>query len=398
MVSAKPRIAVMPAGLFQIPAIRDAQDMGFDVVAFDGNPNAPGLKLANFPQAVNPMDVEHVTAIARAHAVKGVVCVANDPCIVPASRVCDALSLPGLSPDRAMLMRDKARVRERLRNSLPQYGPRFCIVNGPRGLPRVSHECGWPAVLKPCLASGSKGVCIVRSEAELENAYRYTAQFAKEERVLAEEMLTGQEVSVEGIVASGVARIAAITDKVTTPPPYCVEIGHSIPSRLPQPAQDAICACVRDIVRELALNDCAFHAEIFATDQGPKLVEFGARLGGGCITSHLVPLATGVNLNRAVISMAVGDPPDVTPARSLGSAIRFLTPAPGRVAAVHGLAAAQDAPGVVEVVCNLSSGSLVSRLENSDHRVGYVIATGPDATAAMTAATDAAARIEIQTA
>ncbi|MFA6242275.1 MAG: ATP-grasp domain-containing protein [Candidatus Hydrogenedentales bacterium] len=397
VVSNKPRIAVIPAGQFQIQAILDAQSMGYEVVAFDGNPQAPGLKIADFPEAVNPMDTERAIALARRYGVVGVVSVANDPCIVPLALLCEALHLPGITPELARLARDKSGVRERLRTSLPHYCPRFCVVDNREALPHVGTVCGWPAVLKPCLSSGSKGVVIVNDETELDAAYQYSSRFTNDNKVLAEELLIGQEVSVEGLVADGETYIAAVTDKMTTPPPFCVEIGHSIPSRLSGGIREEVIRCVRDITGTLGLNNCALHAEIYATARGPKLVEFGARLGGGCITSHLVPLATGINLNRAVISMATGHAPAVVPTLSQGAAIRFMTPPAGRVTAIRGLSEAMEAPGVVEVACTLSPGDIVSRLENSDHRVGYVITTGPDAESAMARAAEAVEQIQVET-
>ncbi len=397
VVSNKPRIAVIPAGQFQVQAILDAQSMGYAVVAFDGNPQAPGLKIADFPEAVNPMDTERAIELARRYGVVGVISVANDPCIVPLALLSEALHLPGITPEQARLARDKSGVRERLSKSLPHYCPRYWVVNSREDLPRVGAICGWPAVLKPCLSSGSKGVVIVNDETELDAAYQYSSRFTNDNKVLAEERLIGQEVSVEGLVANGQTYIAAVTDKLTTPPPFCVEIGHSIPSRLPTGLRERVNGCVRDIVRTLGLNNCALHAEVYVTGRGPKLVELGARLGGGCITSHLVPLATGINLNRAVVSMATGQAPAVTPTLSQGAAIRFMTPPVGRVTAIHGLSEAREAPGVVEVACTLSTGDIVSRLENSDHRVGYVIATGPDAESAMASAAAALGQIRIET-
>jgi biotin carboxylase len=145
------------------------------------------------------------------------------------------------------------------------------------------------------------------------------------------------------------------------------------------------------------LDTCAFHAEIYVTKHGPKLVEFAARLGGGHITSHLVPIAMGVNLTRAVIAMALGDTPPLTRTRSQGAAIRFLTPLPGRVTRIQGLSLARTMPGIVELACSLSPGSTVHRLENSNHRIGYVIGKGRDTTDAIAAANRAAETIRIDT-
>ena len=386
----------MPAGPFQVPAIREAQAMGHEVVAMDANPHAPGLAVADIPLPRNPTDVASALELARQYRVDAVISVASDPCLIPAAEIAHAMGLPGLHPESARIARNKRLARARLRESLPQFCPRYCVLRSSEDLALVAATCGYPAVLKPSEANGSKGVIVVHEEDSLPSAYRYTRSFSSMGEVLAEEMLVGQEVSVEGAIA-GEVHIVAITDKTTTPPPYCVEIAHAVPSRLPHDVQKAIRDAVASIAHAFELNTCAIHAELYVTANGIKLVEFGARLGGGCITSHLVPLATGVNLTRAIIAMALGEMPSFATSRSRGAAIQFLTAAPGEVIAFEGLEHARSFPGVEELSCSLTLGSHVHRLENSDHRFGYVIASGRDTETAIAAAAQAAASIRIST-
>ena len=55
------------------------------------------------------------------------------------------------------------------------------------------------------------------------------------------------------------------------------------------------------------------------------MIELGARLGGDCITTHLTPLSTGVDMVRAIIDIACGVTPDIKPKLSLASAINFIS-------------------------------------------------------------------------
>ena len=47
------------------------------------------------------------------------------------------------------------------------------------------------------------------------------------------------------------------------------------------------------------------------TPDGPKIVEIGARLGGDNITTHLVPLSTGVDMVECCIRIALGEKPNL---------------------------------------------------------------------------------------
>ena len=64
------------AGRHQRRAIERVQELGVRVVAVDGNPDAPGLQLADAGEAVDFTDVEAVAAVGRAHSVDGVMTVA----------------------------------------------------------------------------------------------------------------------------------------------------------------------------------------------------------------------------------------------------------------------------------------------------------------------------------
>ncbi len=378
-------ILIIPAGSFQLPAIQTAQAMGLRVIALDGNPHAPGLKAADFGHAVEPRHVSEALACVARYAVDGVVSVASDPCVVAAADMAATLGTPGLSPESARRARNKLLSRIYLQERLPLYLPAFHPVSGVESLRQAARKIGFPFVLKPVESNGSKGVVIVDEDAELDMVFNYVSRFVQPvycgdtPPMIAEEFLDGPEVSVEGLVIGNVPHVAAITDKRTTPPPFCVEIGHVIPSRLSEHMQEELRLAVLRIAAALGISNCGIHAELRLTQDGVKLVELGARLGGGCIASHLVPLATGVNMLEAVIAIALGNTPIITPQHSRAAAIRFLTPGPGQVIAIDGIEQARAVSGVEEVQCSLRVGDTITSFEHSDHRVGYVIASGASA-------------------
>lgn len=389
------RLLVMPAGVFQAPAILAAKAMGLEVVAMDRNPKAPGLAFADAAEAVDPADVAEAVRVARTHDIDAVVTVASDPCVVPCARVAEALGLPGLSVEAARRARNKVLARNRLAETLPEYCPRYYVLQSEGDLARVQGQVGLPAVLKPAEGNGSKGVIRVVTRDRLDEGYAYARRFSMDGIVLAEELLAGREVSVEGIVLEDTTEIAAITDKIITPPPFCAETGHTIPSDLPRRAQEDLLAAVQRILGAFGLRHGGFHCELFVTEEGVRLVEVAARLAGGCIATHLVPLATGIDLVGAAIAMALGRRPHLERGRSAGAAIRFLTPEPGRVQSVSGVECALALPGIREVVLDVAPGHVVHPLENSDHRVGYVIAVGDDRRHAVDNVERAAAAVRI---
>lgn len=105
----------------------------------------------------------------------------------------------------------------------------------------------------------------------------------------------------------------------------------------------------------------------------------GARLGGDCITTHLVPLSTGVNMVEACIRIALGEKPDIEPTLHQGSAIRYLKQHAGVVKSIDGMKETEMMPGVKQVSIVHGLGETITDITDSGSRMGFVIAQGNDA-------------------
>lgn len=209
--------------------------------------------------------------------------------------------------------------------------------------------------------------------------------------------MTGNEVSVEIIVYQGYVHVLAITDKLTTGAPHFVELGHNQPSLLPALEQDKIKDLASKAVKAIGITDGPAHVEIMLTTDGPKMIELGARMGGDCITTHLVPLSTGIDMIKATIDISMGKEPDLEPKFQKGSAIRFITPNSGIVKSILGVDEALCSNGVKEVELPIKVGSSVSSICSSIDRSGYVIAQGDNAEDAIYNCENAIQKIQIST-
>ena len=63
-------------------------------------------------------------------------------------------------------------------------------------------------------------------------AYEYSQQQSRSGKIIVQEYLRGNEVSVEVVVRNGIPHVLAVTDKITSGSPHFVEMGHSQPSKL----------------------------------------------------------------------------------------------------------------------------------------------------------------------
>ena len=150
-------------------------------------------------------------------------------------------------------------------------------------------------------------------------------------------------------------------------------------------------------MKAVGIDNGPAHVEIMLTEDGPKMVELGARMGGDCITSHLVPLSTGIDMVKAAIDISLGLTPDITPKWEKGSAIRFFDAPAGVITAIKGRKEAGQVCGVRELSFTKSVGDTVTAIGSSTDRAGFVIAQAASAEDAVDVCCRAAANIQIKT-
>ncbi len=187
----------------------------------------------------------------------------------------------------------------------------------------------------------------------------------------------------------------AVTDKLTTGYPYFVEMGHSQPSMLPSETVEKIKEISIRAVQAVGINNSPSHVELIVTDEGPKMVELGARLGGDCITSHLVPLSTGIDMVKASIELALGQTPYIEKRLSKGAAIRYISSTEGVLKDIYGLDNILNVNGVRHVEIVKQKGDTINRVRGSGDRVGYVICQSETPLAAITLCEDVLKRLEV---
>ncbi|UFJ43129.1 ATP-grasp domain-containing protein [Brevibacillus humidisoli] len=262
----------------------------------------------------------------------------------------------------------------RMRTLLQAHGistVRFQLVEKLQAVPQMGEEFGFPLVLKPTQLSGSRGVCLCHHQEDVRRWMELMETYQHEGPFLMEEYLHGPEVSVETVTVEGQHHVIGITDKIKTPPPLFVEVGHIHPSQLPMEQQ----AQIREmVVRFLTAADYRFgpaHTELILTPEGPKIVESQARLGGDRIPK-LVHLSTGIELESAIFKGIKGIHPPASTMNGVAM-IKYFQWKPGTIQNIEGIDAVQELPYVVHIECTLRPGDVVPEIRDSASRYGYMI-------------------------
>ena len=389
------KILVMGASILQLPAIKRAKELGLRVGVVDYNPKAIGIPFADDYFDVSTIDVQGVVDVAKKYHPDGIMTLATDMPMRSVAMACEECGLPGIKYDTAVKATDKGEMIKAFEAAGVAH-PWYYIVGDEKAFEATVPMITYPCVMKPTDNAGSRGVMLCGSAEELKNAYAYSRKESRSGAVIIEEYLQGPEFSIEVMVVDDVPHVLQITDKLTTGAPHFVEMGHSQPSR--QPAQ--VQAQIRDLacraVQAVGIHTGPAHVEMILTAQGPKMVELGARMGGDCITTHLVPLSTGIDMVGSTIHLACGEPVDLTPKWNKGAAIRYFKTKSGVIRSIKGVEEAKKIPGVQEISIVHRVGETVSKIGNSTDRVGFVIAQADTAEEAVAVCEKAMAAVSFE--
>ena len=387
----KNKLFIVGASILQLPAIKTAKEMGLTVAVADQNPKAVGIPYADVYYQVSTVDEDGIYEAAKEFGADGIMTLATDMPMRAVAHACDGLGLHGIDYATAIRSTHKGEMIKAFDSAgLPI--PRYFLPETVGDAVNLGKTLGFPMICKPVDNSGSRGVSLVCTSDELTEAVRYGTENSVSGKVILEEYLVGKEVSAEVIVWQGEATVLAVTDKLTTGAPHFVETGHSQPSRLPVADVKKVEKLAKDAVKAVGITTGAAHVEIMVTENGAFLIELGARMGGDCITTHLVPLSTGVNMIKANINVALGNPPRVTPRFNRGAAIRYVLPEPGTIKSIDGAQIAECMSGVKCVEIMKRAGETAGAVRNSNDRLGFVITQGETVDQAVAIA-DAAASV-----
>ena len=385
---------IVGASVLQLPAILKAKEMGLHVAVVDFNPQAIGIPYADEYYNASTMDEDAVLAAAEEYQPDGIMTLATDMPMRGVAKVSERLKLHSISYEAAVKATDKYEMIK----AFKAYGvpsPWYFDVDSYEDLKALEGKVNFPCIIKPTDNAGSHGVAKVHDFEELLANYEYSHSCSRHGKVIVEEYLDGPEVSVEVMVVKGKVYILQITDKITTSAPHFVEMGHTQPSRLPEETQRQIREVAEAACKSVGIDKGPAHVEMKVTSRGPVMIELGARMGGDNITTHLVPLSTGIDMVGATIKVALGEEPDITPTLHCGSAIRYFEVPFGTIKAIEKVEEARQVQGVKQITFTKNVGEESTPIQCSNDRIGFVIAQGSTAEEAVKACENAIKMIEI---
>lgn len=302
------KIVIIGANSFQNPLILKAKEMGYETHVFAWRDGSVGERTADFFYPVSIVEREKILQKCREICPCAVASIGSDLAMLTVNYVAEQLGLTGNSMECTRLSTNKYEMRKAFREAgVPVPG--FVLVE--EGvIPEDLKELTLPVMVKPTDRSGSRGVTRLESWEGLSRAVESAVENSFEKKAIVEECLRGEEYSCECISYQGEHHCLAVTKKYTTGAPHFIETGHLEPAGLSLDVAERVREAVFQGLDALKVKNGASHGEFMVDERGEiRLIEIGARMGGDCIGSDLVPMTTGYDYVGMVVQIAAGQAP-----------------------------------------------------------------------------------------
>ena len=304
----KERLVILGTNEYQNPLIIRAKELGYETHVFGWPTGAIGEKTADVYHPVNILDYDLLWTEVQKINPCGVASIASELAMHPMNFLLRKMGIPCNSPETEKIATDKYLMRCAMRDAGVD-GPRFTLVDKDFDKKAI-WDFTFPLIIKPVDLSSSRGVMKINDPGEADAAIDYAMSWSKIGKAIIEEFIDGPEYSGESIAFDGKYKLLVVTEKSTTGPPHFVETGHVQPADLSQEMLKRVEETLYKAFASMGIKYGAVHPEFRITKDGRIcFMEIGARMGGDCIGSDLVPISSGYDYMGMVISIGCGKAP-----------------------------------------------------------------------------------------
>ena len=299
-------ILVLGAGALQVPLIEKIKAKGYNPIVVSLVEDEPGMVIAKDKIVADFCDQELMLEYAKHYNVCGIITDQTDIPVRTVAYVSERLGFPGIGYETACLFTDKYKMRARC-EELGIKTIRHRLVNSLDEAKSFFRELGNDAILKPINNQGSKGIYKVASEAELEAKYNDSIKYSRNEPILIEEYIVGEEIVIEAMVHNHEVTnlICGDTHYFDIPDAFSAR-ERIFPSKKSLDIVNKAYEQNIQIIEGFGLKQGITHAEYIIKENDVYLLEIAARGGGVYISSDIIPLMTSVDTLEFLIDITTG--------------------------------------------------------------------------------------------
>lgn len=370
---------VLGASRFQVPIIKQAQKMGYAVIAVSVEGNYPGFAVADKSYKIDVRDYEEIIKIARNEKISGILTDQTDISVPTVAYVARALGLPGIEVECALRFTNKNTMRQycdQIGIPVPQYAQAHSIQEAIA----LTKPLRFPLILKPVDSQGSRGVIQVNTRGELESVFQDVLVHSSVKKVICEEFFQGKEIVIEGFMANNEFANLVIGDREYFDLPNIFIPRQTLfPSQIEPELQQVLLELNTKLIKGFSPKFGITHSEYLVNEKTGdiRLIETAIRGGGVFISSDLIPLASDIDVNEPLIAHAMGEEVvslyRIQPKQRASAYLSFYLPE-GNISSVQGMQEVQAITGVRKAFLeNIRVGMTTSKMADKTSRLGPIL-------------------------
>lgn len=376
-------VLVLAGTKWQIPLIQKLKKKGCKVIVFNSLPDSPAFEYADEFCIVDILDHEECLRLAMKYTPDAIMSEECDIAIPAVTFLSEKMGLISIGSDMGELYTNKFKMRlfgkEHGFNT-----PSFYKCNTLEEALKIFRFFGKKMILKPMDANSSRGVYSVTCEKDIRLHFGDTISFSKiEKSVLLEEYIDGTEFTVDGIKTEKGHISLAISEKKH----YAYNENIASVLYFSHENSKYNYKKLRNVNdRFVELSGLPFgltHAEYKYKDGIFYLIEIGARGGGNLISSHIVPLISGVDTYDYLIDKTLGKicKETMTISKKFWKRCAILNffdteGKEGIVKEIHGEKYLKECKNIIDYCISCKEGDRIVNAKDDSKRIGYYIAYG----------------------
>nr|WP_255552043.1 ATP-grasp domain-containing protein [Roseivirga sp. E12] len=201
-----------------------------------------------------------------------------------------------------MATTDKRVMRERLAGSVMTEPKVFTLSNNKQIPPSLN----FPLILKPSISSASRGVTLINSQEEFEEALERALPYCNDlSEILLEEFIDGQQYSIETVSFDGQHHIVGIVQEVLSGAPYFMERMDIVDKDKTQELMAIVEPFMIYLLNILNVQYGPCHTEVKIKGDQIALIEIASR--SGLVRDRLLKVAKGVDYNELILRAYLGE-------------------------------------------------------------------------------------------
>ncbi|MBN2039240.1 MAG: ATP-grasp domain-containing protein [Spirochaetes bacterium] len=363
-------------GINQIPLIKEAKNLGLQVIGVDKNITAAGIPLCDIRIQESIENYNHIYTKLKELLVDGeitgVLTKSFGPAIKTTSYISNQLNIPLLPHSRV----DDFIKKDRMKAVFKENGihsPEFFVYSKKNQKDKKLSKL-FPIIVKPVTGHAKNDVEMIKDQSKFNIYINNTSE--KKNAVLIEKYINGDEIIVMGIVHNKKFYPVEITDKKKTPLPYFVDIMHTSPSKYLH-LRNQIEEIGQNIADSFEIETSPLLMELII-DENDKIsvIEIAPEFGGEFLADILIPESTGYNFIRETIKAVTNNnfnPPAFKKNKN-AVVVKYITGTKGNLLSFNPLP--NKSSGIIYSKIFKDIGSAIRKPVNNHDRIGVIITKG----------------------